>query len=183
MKKASVRRAAFLIPAVAFGVIVAAQEKPVKPPKEFQDLMKSNTRIVAVDGPLGPLGPEAGGGPGGPTRTPLAGSITEHLGNEDYDAIFKDAATLKANFAKIEAFFTEQTFGDALELAKAGAQAAGDIQRFAADGVWQIGDPIAMARNKLEIQRAQLALAQACRNCHIEHRVYVLTVPVEFHIR
>src|SRR5258708_16982557 len=87
--------------AVAFGFNVLANEKPTM---EFQDLMKSNG---AAAGPMGLRG---------------------HVNMKDYDAIAKDAATLKANFTKIEAFWTEKKVDDAIAFAKAGGKAAADLE-------------------------------------------------------
>jgi len=190
-------RLSFLILAVAFAVTVRAQQRPTTPDpatiardpaiiakdrptipssgavpelptKEFQELMKSNSAIMTVDG--------SGGITTGKITTALAD------GFEDYPAIVREAETLKANFAKIEAFFAGRKFGDALEYAQIGAMAAADMRRFAADATWQFGDPVAMAKNKVEILRAQRTLASTCRDCHIAHRVQVLTIPLTFGI-
>ena len=154
---------------IAFGVILTAQEKPIKPPKDFQELMRSNTKIVAVDGQGGPA----------------TGSITDALvpGSENFEAIYKDAGALRENFAKIEAFFSAQKFGDALDYARAGSAAIADMQRWASEGVWNYGNKAVTDKVSLEIQRAQLSLATTCRNCHITHRVHVLTSPLSFEIR
>jgi hypothetical protein len=170
----SVFQRSFLVLAVVFvgvwGATVAAQEKPIKPPKEFQDLMKANTKIVAVDG--------SGGNASGSIADAL-----ENVGQENFEAIYRDAATLKANFAEIEKFFTERKFGDAIDYARAASAAISDIQRWAADGIWLHGNRTETDRISLEIQRAQLSLATTCRNCHIAHRVVTITVPVGFEIR
>jgi hypothetical protein len=39
-----------------------------------------------------------------------------------------------------------------------------------------------MAKNKVEILKAQVILAATCRNCHIAHRVQVLSIPLTFGI-
>src|SRR5689334_5569689 len=91
---------ALLAFAVAFGFNAAANEKPSM---EFRELMKSN---AAADGPMGLRG---------------------HSAAKDYEAIAKDAATLKANFMKIEAFWTMKKVDDAIAFAKTGLKAAGDL--------------------------------------------------------
>jgi len=183
-------RLSFLTLVFAFGVTVTAQQRPPAtdpaiipkdrptipaagavpepPTKEFQDLMKSNSAIVTVDGS------------GGVTTGKITNALAD--GFEDYPAIVKEAETLKANFAKIEAFFAARKYGDALAYAQTGAMAAADIRRFAADATWQFGDPVAMAKNKVEILRAQRTLASTCRDCHIAHRAQVLTIPLTFGI-
>lgn len=142
---------------LAFGVTAAAQsgKRGEKPTKEFQDVMRSNTTLVGVDGRGGAI----------------TGALSEHLKAEDYDAILKDAAVLKGNFAKIEAFWTERKVADAIGYSKAGIQALADIET------------AAKAKDKLGVARAELALATACRNCHQAHRVHVLMVPLQFEIR
>lgn len=169
----SVFQSSFLILAVGFvvtsGATLTGQDTPMKPPKEFQELMRSNTKIVAVDGPGGPA----------------TGSITDALvaGQENFEAIYKDSAALRENFVKIEAFFTVNKFGDALDHAKAASAAIADMQRWASDGVWNYGNKALTDKISLEIQRAQLSLATTCRNCHITHRVHVLTSPLTHEIR
>ena len=117
--------------AVAFGFNVLANEKPTM---EFQDLMKSNG---AATGPMGLRG---------------------HVPTKDYDAIAKDGATLKANFAKIEAFWTAKKVDDAIGFAKAGGKAAGDLET------------AAKAKNDAGITAAQMALTPTCGGCHMAHR-------------
>ena len=86
-------------------------------------------------------------------------------------------------FVKIEAFFTLNKFGDALDHAKAASAAIADMQRWASDGVWTYGNKALTDKISLEIQQAQLSLATTCRNCHITHRVHVLTSPLTYEIR
>ena len=117
--------------AVAFGLTVRANEKPTM---EFQDIMKSN---AAANGPMGLRG---------------------HIPAKDYDAIAKDAATLRANFGKIETFFAAKKVDDAIKFAKAGAKAAGDLEA------------AAKARDVAGITAAQMALAPNCGGCHMAHR-------------
>src|SRR5205085_3795759 len=120
-----------LAAAVAFGLSVLANEKPTM---EFQDLMKSNG---ATAGPMGLRG---------------------HVNAKDYDAIAKDAATLKANFTKIEAFWTAKKVDDAINFAKAGGKAAADLET------------AAKAKNDEGISAATAAITPTCGGCHMEHR-------------
>ena len=114
-----------------FGLTVAANEKPTQ---EFMDLMKSN---AATTGPMGLRG---------------------HVNAKDYDAIAKDAATLKDNFAKIEAFFTQKKWQDAIDFAKAGGKAAAELEA------------AAKAKNDGAITTAQMGITPACGGCHMAHR-------------
>ena len=117
--------------AVLFGLNVLANEKPTM---EFMDLMKSN---AAATGPIGLRG---------------------HVNAKDYDAIAKDGATLKENFAKIGAFFAAKKWDDAVAFAKAGGKAAGDLET------------AAKAHDDAGIASAQMAVAPACGGCHMAHR-------------
>ena len=116
---------------VALGLTVLANEKPTM---EFMDLMKSN---AAATGPMGLRG---------------------HVGAKDYDAIAKDAATLKDNFAKIEAFFTAKKWDDAINFAKAGGKASAELEA------------AAKAKNDAGIAAAQMAITPNCGGCHMAHR-------------
>jgi len=144
------------------GVTAFAQNAPPqtprkgeKPPAEFQALMKSNTAIVAVDGRGGTI----------------AGSVAEALKKDDFESIVKDAATLRGNFEKILAFFTTRKMESAVGFAKTGLQQIDAL------------DTAAKAKNKDGVFKAQVELATACRNCHVQHRVHVLTIPLTFEIR
>ena len=119
-------------------------------------LMKSNSVIVTVDG-------------GGTATT---GTLTKNLtvGKEDFDAVLKDAATLRENFAKIETFFTQRNLKDAVEFAKAGAKGVNDLEA------------AAKAKTRAGSARAQLVIAMSCRRCHLAHRVSVLTYPLQYGI-
>ena len=140
---------------VAFGAAVFSQGRSEKPSKEFQALMNANTAIVAVDGRI----------------DTIPGSISEHLKADAYDAILKDTATLAANFEKIQAFFVARKTEDAVAFTKAGFQAIAALEG------------AAKAKDKDGVLKAQVALATACRNCHVKHRVHVVTIPLQFEIR
>jgi hypothetical protein len=78
---------------------------------------------------------------------------------------------------------TELKIPAALKWVDAGDEAINAMQRYAADAVWQqAGEEKAMAANRREIERAQIALTDACRNCHLNHRVYVITNQITFQI-
>jgi mono/diheme cytochrome c family protein len=117
--------------AVVFGFNVWANEKPTT---EFQDVMKSN---AATAGPTG-----------------LRGHVTA----KDYDAIAKDAATLKANYAKIEAFWTAKKVADAITFAKDGGQAATALET------------AANAKDDAGITAAVAKITPTCAGCHMAHR-------------
>jgi cytochrome c556 len=117
--------------AVVFGLTVRASEKPTT---DYQDIMKSN---AAANGPMGLRG---------------------HIPAKDYDAIAKDAATLRANFAKLETFWTARKVDDAINFSKAGGKAAADLEA------------AAKAKNDGGIAAAQMALAPNCGGCHMAHR-------------
>ena len=140
-------------------------EKPVPPPKEFQDLMKANTAIL----------PDTGRG------GTLNNNLTE--GAENYEALVKDIATLKANFTKLRELLTQLQVLEALKHQQIGEEAINTMQRYATDAIWQqAGDERVMANNRREIERAKIALAEACRNCHIRHRVWVIASPISYQI-
>ena len=151
---------------VVFAVNIVAQLGPVDPTEEFQEAMKSNTGISPVEG---------GGGT-------IARNFA--VDTQNYEAIISDAAMLRENFAKMGEILTELKFMDALKWIGIGQVAINNIDRYAADAVWQYGgDESAMTSSRQEIERAKFALAEACRGCHIKHRVHVLESPVRFEIQ
>jgi hypothetical protein len=139
---------------------------PELAPKEYRDMMRANNEILGIDTP--PENPTGGAVFRGAFQGALAQHFTLH--QEDYDAIVKDARTLKANFAKIEAFFAERKSGDGVELARAGQKALEEMEAGAA------------AKNRVAALRAAIGVATTCRNCHLSHRVYVVTEPITFGI-
>lgn len=116
---------------VAFGLTVVANEKPTA---DFQNVMKSNG---AIAGPMGLRG---------------------HIPAKDYDGIAKDAATLKENYAKIEAFWTQKKVDDAIAFSKAGAKGAADLEA------------AAKAKDDAAIAAANTAVTATCGGCHMAHR-------------
>ena len=136
--------------AVAFAVTVMASEKPTK---EYQEVMRSNGAIIDIS-----LGTNRNGGlPAEP------GSLRVYTRAKDYDGIAKDAATLKANFAKVETFWTQRTVDDAINFSRAAVKAATDLET------------AAKAKDDAGIAAAQRAIAATCASCHQAHRVIVLT--------
>ena len=120
-----------LTAAFVFGLNVMANEKPTP---EFQELMKSNAAAAGQTGLRG------------------------HVPAKDYDAIAKDAATLKANFAKIEAFWTQKKVEDAIKLSKDGGKAAADLET------------AAKAKDDAGITAAMGKITPTCGGCHTAHR-------------
>lgn len=120
-----------VVGAVLFSFGVMANEKPTP---EFQDLMKSNS---AANGPTG---------------------LRAHVPAKDYEAIAKDAAILKANYAKISAFWTKKNVDDAIAFAKDGGLAAAALET------------AANAKDDAGITAAMAKLAPTCAGCHTAHR-------------
>ena len=114
---------------VAFGLSVVANEKPTP---EFQALMKSS----------------------GATN----GALRMHIMAKDYDAIAADAATLKENFTKNEAYWTAMKADDALGFLKTGVKGATDLET------------AAKAKNDEGIAAASKSVGSACGGCHMAHR-------------
>jgi cytochrome c556 len=118
-----------LILAAGFGLTLAANEKPTE---EYSSTMKSN----------------------GATGQALRRDVIA----KDYAAIAKDAATFKANFAKIEAFWAAKKVDDAIGFAKAAGKAAADLET------------AANAKNDDGVAAANTALNATCGTCHMAHR-------------
>jgi cytochrome c556 len=114
---------------VALGLTVFANEKPTA---EFQATMKENAATNAA--------------------------LRMHVMEKNYDALAMDAQTLKTNFGKIEKFFTDKKWQDAVDIAKAGGKAAGELQA------------AATKKDDTAIAAAQMALAPNCGGCHMKHR-------------
>lgn len=115
--------------AFVFGAAVVANEKPTP---EFQNVMKSNGAIGMA--------------------------LKTHTTAKDYDAIAADAATLKANFTKIEAFWTEKKVDDAIAFAKTGLKGATDLET------------AAKAKDDAAIATTSAAITGTCGGCHMAHR-------------
>jgi cytochrome c556 len=118
-----------MVMTAVLGPSVIANEKPTA---EFQGVMKSN----------------------GAT----AGALRMHIMAKDYDGIAMDAATLKGNFAKIEAFWTAKKVDDAIGFAKAGGKSAAELEA------------AAKAKSDERIAAASMATTGSCGGCHMAHR-------------
>lgn len=138
--------------AIASVATLMATEKPTA---DFQAVMRSNGSIVDVS--QGTDRASTGSNP----RSETAGLRT-HIRAKDYDAIAADAATLKANFTKIQAFWTGRKVDDAVGWSKAGVQAASDLEA------------AAKAKDDAKISASATAVAATCRDCHQAHRAMQL---------
>ena len=118
-----------IVAVAGFGLGLAANEKPTP---EFQNIMKSNGATNAA--------------------------LRMHVQAKDYDGIAADAATLKANYAKIETFWTAKKVDDAIAFAKSGAKGAADLET------------AAKAKNDEGVAAASRAVASTCAGCHMAHR-------------
>jgi cytochrome c556 len=116
---------------VAFSVGVMAGEKATE---DLERMMKSMSTLT---GPMGLRG---------------------HVPAKDYAAIAKDAATLKANFAKLEQFVAQKKWDDVMASTKAGAKAAADLEA------------AAKAKDDAAITAATSAVTKTCGTCHAAHR-------------
>ena len=85
-------------------------------------------------------------------------ALRAHRKEKDYDAIARDAATYKQNFAYIAVFWANQKVDEALTISTRGLTAAIDLEA------------AALARDDGAIEKAMTALTDACGACHREHR-------------
>jgi cytochrome c556 len=132
-----------------------ASRRGEAPTPEHQALMRSNTAIVAVDGRGGVI----------------TGRLRDNLEADDFDAILEDVVALRENFRKIETFWVERNVETGITYARQGLTALTAIEAGA------------KARSEHAVGEAVVALATACRNCHLAHRVHVLSVPMRYEIR
>ena len=87
-----------------------------------------------------------------------AQSLRKSVEAKDYDAIAKDAATLKGLFASTEEFWTKRNTEDAVTVAKSGVKAATDLET------------AAKAKNESGVADAAKAVNGTCKSCHDAHR-------------
>jgi cytochrome c556 len=128
------------------------------PPKDFQDIMKSNGAIIDITLGIEAVSPnEQSADAHKPT------SLRTHMRARDYDGVAADAAILKANFMKVEAFWTQRKVEDAMNFSKAAVKLAGDLEA------------AAKAKDDARISASASAIANTCRACHQEHRIMQLT--------
>ncbi|HEX3702121.1 MAG TPA: hypothetical protein VHU82_02245 [Vicinamibacterales bacterium] len=85
-------------------------------------------------------------------------SLKKSVEAKDYDAVAKDAATLKTLFTGTEEFWTARKTDDAIAAAKAGVTAATDLET------------AAKAKNAEGVATASKAVAATCKTCHDAHR-------------
>jgi hypothetical protein len=165
----------FLILALAAIAVGATVELPTKPTVEYQNLMRSNAGLVdlSAGNAAGP-----GGGPGSSEtnievrvgRDPDAKTLRDLYKAKDYEGLAKGAAALKANYDKLDAYWTEKKAQDAITFAKLGAKAAADMEA------------AAQTKSDKDIAKAQTTIERTCRDCHTGHRVVMLT-DTSFRIR
>jgi len=180
----------FLVTVVGLGGAIQAQDKapagptrrqllegaqfegpPVAAPEPFRKLMKSNDAIMSVDASPGQGGDAAAAGGSSSGQTTFRGTLSEKLGAmPDFDAALKEVETLKSNFAEIEAYFVTIKSPDGAEMAKSGTKALLALEA------------AAKAKDRIGAVRAQIAVGKACRDCHIGHRILVITQPLQFGI-
>ncbi len=180
----------FLVTALGFGTALAAQQDkgliapkgrqllegeqfqapPTPPPDAFKSLMKANDGIMSVDA-SGAGGDAAAAGPAG-AQTTFRGTLSASLGaTPNFEAALKDAAALKANFAQLEAFFvTTLKSPEAAEHARAGTKAVLELEA------------ALTAKERTKAINAQIGVGNACRQCHIGHRILVIIQPLQFSI-
>ena len=155
------RFGAVLVPGTAiviFAITLWAQ-KPSAPTKEYRDIMRSNASIVDLSG-SSILARETNIDI---PRETAQSSLNLHAREKNYDGIVADATALQANFRKLEAFWTEQKVEDAIGFSKDGLKAANALEA------------AARAKDDKAIAKAHNALADTCRDCHLKHRVILLT--------
>src|SRR5258705_220333 len=127
------------MPVALLTVTVMASEKPTQ---EYQDIMKANAAIIDLS--AGTTSREVSGGVAiAPT------SLRQHINTKDYDGIVTDATKLKANFAKIETFWTAKKSADAITFSQTVIKSATDLET------------AAKAKDDAAIVRAQRTIATA----------------------
>jgi cytochrome c556 len=85
-------------------------------------------------------------------------ALRAHMKERDYDAIARDAATYKQNFAYIAVFWANQKINYAVTVSTRGLTAAMDLEA------------AALARDDGGVEKAMIALTDTCGACHKEHR-------------
>jgi cytochrome c556 len=85
-------------------------------------------------------------------------SLRKNVEAKDYDAVAKDAATLKGLFSSTEEFWTKRNADDAVTAAKAGVKSATDLET------------AAKAKDAAAVADAAKAVNATCKTCHDAHR-------------
>ncbi len=85
-------------------------------------------------------------------------SVRKNVEAKDYDAVAKDAATLKELFSTTEEFWTKRNAEDAVTAAKAAVKSATELET------------AAKAKNGAAVADAAKAVNATCKTCHDAHR-------------
>ncbi|HEY2905348.1 MAG TPA: hypothetical protein VGJ29_05560 [Vicinamibacterales bacterium] len=85
-------------------------------------------------------------------------SVRKNVEAKDFDAVAKDAATLKELFSTTEEFWTKRNAEDAVTAAKAAVKSATDLET------------AAKAKDAAAVADAAKAVNAACKTCHDAHR-------------
>jgi cytochrome c556 len=87
-----------------------------------------------------------------------AQELRKNLEAKNYEAIAKNAATLKTLFENTQSFWESRKLDDAVELAKSGGKAAGELET------------AAKSKNEEGVTEAAKTLNGTCKTCHDAHR-------------
>jgi hypothetical protein len=162
--------------AVGIVAVAATVEFPTKPSAEYQNIMRNNASLVDLAAGNGNAAAATGGGSRETnievrvTGDPGSKTLRDLYKDKDYEGIARGAEQLKANYDKLNAFWTEKKAADAIGFAETGSKAAADMI------------VAAKAKSDKEISKAQTTIERTCRDCHTNHRVVMLT-DTSFQIR
>jgi cytochrome c556 len=87
-----------------------------------------------------------------------AQELRKNLEAKNYDGIANNAATLKTLFENTRSFWESRKMDDAVELAKSGGKAAGELET------------AAKSKNEEAVTTAAKTLNGTCKTCHDAHR-------------
>jgi cytochrome c556 len=87
-----------------------------------------------------------------------AQELRKNVEAKNYDAVAKNAATLKTLFENTQSFWETRKMDDAVELAKNGGKSAGELET------------AAKGKNEEGVQAAYKTLNATCKTCHDAHR-------------
>ena len=85
-------------------------------------------------------------------------SLGKSVETKDYDALGKEAMSLKMTFTDLEKFWTDRKIEDAMTFARAGLKASTDLVN------------AARSKDDAAIGDARKALTGSCGGCHAAHR-------------
>ena len=117
---------------LTIGVSAPRRGRREKPTPEMQTVMNSNAAVSAA--------------------------LAAHIKDKDYDAILRDAAALRQNYADTEAFWAEKRMAAALDITATGLRAMSDLES------------AALARDDAAITTAAAAVTATCGACHRQYR-------------